>query len=68
MAHTILNAESGRLPDSTEINQLTCTIFGADLARGESATEINRAGQDADQENMLASLYEGRNRGQGGNF
>jgi len=70
VAGTCLAALPG-LPDRQEVNALACALLAAGLvAGGKSGSAVNRAGADADQNEMLDDVYSGqdRNRPADGNF
>lgn len=59
------------LPDRAEVSALACALLAGGLVTGgKSSSNVNRAGADADQNEMMDAAYSGLDRNQpaDGNF
>ena len=64
-------ADSPGLPDKSEVAAVACALLAAGLVgSGKGGSAVDRAGQDADQNEMLDAAYSGldRRNASDGNF
>jgi hypothetical protein len=57
LASVALAGDPG-LPDKSEINHVAAALICANLVTGKAGRATDRAGQDADQDEMLSDAYD----------